>query len=485
MGRRRKSEESQGNHRTSKRQMGTYSTTSKSLDDDNREDAEMEGNSEGLFVKQRHTQRDHESTKDKLSKPGHVKFTSEYEEEGKTESQQFIDVLKSSKKRKRMKKGTKYLEDIKHIVDGQAETTGNFGAMAQQSLSVESHFFDFFIESHKKVVTDILSTGGIRRGRPFSLKDASTSITENGHQLLAAVERLGSDLGSYMLSTQAKEEEWNHNISKVETLLDAGKRVGEAKATTLLAGLQKQEPLEGNTDEACGALFGEAVDVQGSMTFHTTTDDHRQPHTQSKMGALKYVEELQKKKQSDVLRFLLRVRCWELRQLNVIHRASRPSRPDKARRLGYKAKQGYVIYRVRVRRGGRKKPVSKGATFGKPTNQGVNQLKYQRSLKSTAEERVGRRCANLRVLNSYWINQDSTYKYFEVILVDPQHKAIRRDPRINWIVAPVHKHRESRGLTATGKKSRGLGKGHGFNHTTAGRRKTWKRHNTLNLQRYR
>ena len=78
---------------------------------------------------------------------------------------------------------------------------------------------------------------------------------------------------------------------------------------------------------------------------------------------------------------------------------------------------------------------------GKPTNQGVNQLKYQRSLKSTAEERVGRRCTNLRVLNSYWINQDSTYKYFEIILVDPQHKAIRRDPRINWIVNPVHKVR--------------------------------------------
>ena len=36
-----------------------------------------------------------------------------------------------------------------------------------------------------------------------------------------------------------------------------------------------------------------------------------------------------------------------------------PSRPDKARRLGYKAKQGYVVYRIRVRRGGRKKPVSK------------------------------------------------------------------------------------------------------------------------------
>ena len=32
-----------------------------------------------------------------------------------------------------------------------------------------------------------------------------------------------------------------------------------------------------------------------------------------KMGALKYVEELQKKKQSDVMQFLLRVRCWEVR----------------------------------------------------------------------------------------------------------------------------------------------------------------------------
>lgn len=31
-----------------------------------------------------------------------------------------------------------------------------------------------------------------------------------------------------------------------------------------------------------------------------------------KMGALKYLEELSKKKQSDVARFLLRVRCWEV-----------------------------------------------------------------------------------------------------------------------------------------------------------------------------
>merc|ERR1711879_485521 len=108
-------------------------------------------------------------------------------------------------------------------------------------------------------------------------------------------------------------------------------------------------------------------------------DDTNHPEQErcitDKMGAHKYIEELQKKKQSDVMQFLLRVRCWELRQLNVVHRASRPSRPDKARRLGYKAKQGYVIYRVRVRRGNRKRPAPKGATYGKPVNQGINQLK--------------------------------------------------------------------------------------------------------------
>lgn len=105
------------------------------------------------------------------------------------------------------------------------------------------------------------------------------------------------------------------------------------------------------------------------------------------MGAYKYVQELWRKKQSDLLRFLLRVRCWQYRQLNVLHRAPRPTRPDKARRLGYKAKQGFVIYRIRVRRGGRKRKVPKGATYGKPTNQGVNQLKFQRSLQSVAEVR--------------------------------------------------------------------------------------------------
>ena len=64
-----------------------------------------------------------------------------------------------------------------------------------------------------------------------------------------------------------------------------------------------------------------------------------------------------------------------------------------------------MIYRARVRRGGRKRPVSKGIVYGKPKHQGITQLKYQVNKRSTAEERVGRKCGGLRVLNSYWINQ--------------------------------------------------------------------------------
>uniref|UniRef100_A0A8C5XMT7 Ribosomal protein L15 n=1 Tax=Microcebus murinus TaxID=30608 RepID=A0A8C5XMT7_MICMU len=195
------------------------------------------------------------------------------------------------------------------------------------------------------------------------------------------------------------------------------------------------------------------------------------------MGAYKYIQELWRKTQSDVMRFLLRVRCWQYRQLSALHRAPRPTRPDKARRLGYKAKQGYVIYRIPVRRGGRKRPVPKGATYGKPVHHGVNQLKFART---------GRHCGALRVLNSYWVDEDSTYKFFEVILIDPFHKAIRTNPDTQWITKPVHKHREMRGLTSAGRKSRGLGKGHKFHHTIGGSRcAAWRRRNTLQLHRYR
>lgn len=205
------------------------------------------------------------------------------------------------------------------------------------------------------------------------------------------------------------------------------------------------------------------------------------------MGAYKYLEELYKRKQSDILRFLMRVRSWEYRQLPAVMRCTHPTRPDKARRLGYKAKQGYVIYRVRVRRGDRKKRVAKGIVYGKPKNQGICKMKSTRNLRSIAEERVGKSiCGGLRVLNSYFVCQDATYKFYEVILVDPAHPAIRNDARINYICNPVHKQRQQRGLTSAGRKSRGLQvRGGKAARLRPSRRAVYRRRQLIQLRRYR
>ena len=56
-------------------------------------------------------------------------------------------------------------------------------------------------------------------------------------------------------------------------------------------------------------------------------------------------------------------------------------------------------------------------------------------------------------------------------MIDIHHAAVTRDPKINWMCAAVQKHRELRGLTASGKSSRGLGKGHKYNQTKGGSRR--------------
>jgi len=77
--------------------------------------------------------------------------------------------------------------------------------------------------------------------------------------------------------------------------------------------------------------------------------------------------------------------------------------------------------------------------YGKPVHQGVSQLKPTKNLRALAEERVGRACGGLRVLNSYWVNQDSTYKYYEVVLVDPAHNAVRNvRPSFSSLCIAIH-----------------------------------------------
>jgi large subunit ribosomal protein L15e len=142
------------------------------------------------------------------------------------------------------------------------------------------------------------------------------------------------------------------------------------------------------------------------------------------------------------------------RRENAFVRVEHPTRLDRARSLGYKAKQGYVVVRARVRRG----PLHKRMFWGgrKAKRRGLNKITAGKSLKRIAEERVGRRHPNLEVLNSYWLAQDGKNKYFEVICVDPDHPVIRADPKINWICERKQSGRANRGLTSAGKKGRGL-----------------------------
>ena len=102
------------------------------------------------------------------------------------------------------------------------------------------------------------------------------------------------------------------------------------------------------------------------------------------MGAYKYLEEIWRKKQSDVLRFLLRVRAWEYRQGKRCQKVNKPTRTDKAHKLGYKAKQGYCIVRVRVGRGMRKRPHPWG---GRKPGKNYAYVQPGKSLQHIAEER--------------------------------------------------------------------------------------------------
>ncbi|MFB6221739.1 MAG: 50S ribosomal protein L15e [Halolamina sp.] len=147
-------------------------------------------------------------------------------------------------------------------------------------------------------------------------------------------------------------------------------------------------------------------------------------------------------------------RKQEWRTQGAIERVERPTRLDKARELGYKAKQGIVVVRVAVRKGGARKRRHKAGRRSK--RQGVNRLGRRTSTQRIGEERASRKYPNLRVLNSYWVGEDGSQKWFEAILVDPEHAAIQNDDDLNWICNDDHTGRAFRGLTNAGKSNRGL-----------------------------
>jgi len=137
-------------------------------------------------------------------------------------------------------------------------------------------------------------------------------------------------------------------------------------------------------------------------------------------------------------------------------RVDKPLRIDRARTLGYKAKQGYVIVRTRVRRGGLRKHTIKGGR--RPSRKGITKITMGKNTQRIAEERTAKQYPNLEVLNSYWVGEDGKHHFYEVILVDPVHPVIQKDPKIKWVTDNSNKRRVQRGKTSAGQRGRGLHK---------------------------
>ena len=145
-----------------------------------------------------------------------------------------------------------------------------------------------------------------------------------------------------------------------------------------------------------------------------------------------------------------RIQKW--RREPKIVKQDNPTRIPKARQLGYKAKNGYNIIRVQVNKGGTKRArVEAGRA---PSKTGQSKYSPKKSKRVIAEQRVSSKYENLEVLNSYWAAEDGNRKWFEIIMVDPNHPEIQSDDDINWITD--NRNRAENGQTPAAKKSRGL-----------------------------
>ncbi|BDC19308.1 50S ribosomal protein L15e [Acidianus sp. HS-5] len=161
---------------------------------------------------------------------------------------------------------------------------------------------------------------------------------------------------------------------------------------------------------------------------------------------------------------VLRKRMVEWRnEENTVVRIDKPSRLDRARAIGYKAKQGFVVVRARVKKGGLNKlRPNKGR---RQKRMGVYGFSPSKGYMWIAEEKAAKRYPNLEVLGSYFVGDDGLYKYYEIILVDPAHPVIKSDPSLKWLQDPANRGRVFRGLTVAGKKARGLLKSRGLKYT--------------------
>ncbi|MEM3841408.1 MAG: hypothetical protein QXN59_01795 [Candidatus Micrarchaeaceae archaeon] len=134
-----------------------------------------------------------------------------------------------------------------------------------------------------------------------------------------------------------------------------------------------------------------------------------------------------------------------------ITKIAKPTNIARARELGYRAKQGVIVARVRVV-GGKKH--RKRADGGRKPSKSASYYTRHKSLKQIAEEKAARKFLNCEVLNSYFIGNAGAENYYEVILLDRANSAISSDRIYGSIIS--QRGRAFRAATHAGKKARGI-----------------------------
>lgn len=186
------------------------------------------------------------------------------------------------------------------------------------------------------------------------------------------------------------------------------------------------------------------------------------------MGMYKYIKETWHKPRES-LGDVWYQRLEEWRKESPTVRIERPTRLDRARALGYRAKQGIVLVRQRIERGGHRRERIQGGRVPRKYGKRMN---LEQNYQWICEQRAARAFPNCEVLNSYWVAKDGTNYWYEIIMIDKAHPAILADPQLKWMAAPANRRRVFRGLTSAGRKARGLrNKGLGAEKARPGKNK--------------
>lgn len=171
---------------------------------------------------------------------------------------------------------------------------------------------------------------------------------------------------------------------------------------------------------------------------------------EAKMSVYKHIRKLwtkPKKNLGDVWKE--RLIAWRKEPTTV--RVERPTRLDRARSLGYRAKGGVIVVRQRISRKQRQRPQVAGGRRPKAfRHKKVTNINYQ----AIAEQRANKKYVNCEVLNSYYVAEDGQNMWYEVILLDKAHPQIKSDKEYNFVMYSTG--RAFRGKTSAGKKHRGL-----------------------------